>query len=107
MKVLGLLTVALISGLTALGVWGFVDWVTSARPKRGEVKTYNVMLLNTEFKTSSWKATHITNNGFCTTLWKWEVADTVICHPHIVTEANGEEEPTASQSKVEVGNAPL
>lgn len=93
-------------GLMSFGIWGYLYWVTNAR-QRGEVKTFNVMLLNSELGTSSWKATHITNNGFCTTLWKWEVADTVICHPHIVTEADGEEEPTASQSKVEVGNAPL
>lgn len=105
-RVKDVLSLVFLVGLMSFGIWGYVYWVTNAR-QRGEVKTFNVMLLNSELGTSSWKATHITNNGFCTTLWKWEVADTVICHPHIVTEANGEEEPTASQSKVEVGNAPL
>lgn len=92
--------------LALVGVLGFFDWVIKSHlPMRAEIKTYNVMLLNSELKTSSWKATHITNNGFCTTLWRWEVADTVICHPHMVTEANGEQEPTASQSKAEVQDA--
>lgn len=103
MRFRDLLSVIFVFTLIAVGVWGFIVWVSSAhRPMRTEVKTYNIMLLNSELGTSSWKATHITNNGFCTTLWKWEVADTVICHPHIITEANGEQEPKASQSKVEV-----
>lgn len=56
------------------------------RISKEPVKQYNVVLL-TDALQLAFKGTHITTNGFCTTIWIGETADTTICAPHIVTEA--------------------
>lgn len=59
------------------------------------------MILMNDMAKLTWKGTKITNNGFCTTVWMGNVADTVVCTPHIITEVTEEvvEAPPAEEPK--------
>lgn len=50
------------------------------------VKMYNVLLTNSGDKVGV-AGTKITSSGFCTSVWVGAEIDTVICTPHIITEA--------------------
>lgn len=78
------------------------------KPKAKELKIYNLITLPSAEKVGA-PGTHITNNGFCTTVWIDKVVDTVICGSHIATEttsgpAQGEDIPAPEKETPNVSS---
>ena len=80
-------------GAFLLGAWiaalGVVLVTWPAPPAPPPVKLYNLVIMSDMTKVV-WKGTHLTNNGFCTSVWVDKTLDTVICTPHLITEAEEE-----------------
>jgi len=81
----------LLFGLVSLlalgtGVVGLVK-IATALSSQGNLptKTYNIVLLQDSTKLAL-EGTHITNNGFCSLVWKGKTLDTVVCTSHLITE---------------------
>lgn len=83
---------------TILTFWLGIAFLVYVVPdgKARPVKMYNVVLLSNDVRVT-FNGTHITNNGFCTSIWLDTVLDTTICAPHVVTEAV-DEAPAAEEA---------
>lgn len=89
----------LIAGFGLAGLFFLAVGVSDAKKKEDAVffkeKTYNVVLLTGDVRVV-FKGTHIDSRGFCSYIYRGLTVDTIICAPHIVTEAV--EEPTAESA---------
>lgn len=89
-------------GAFLLGAWiaavGVLVATWPSAPPPPPMKKYNLVIMSDMTKVL-WEGTHITNNGFCTIVWKGNVADTVVCTPHLITEAEEEAAPVQQSGK--------
>lgn len=72
--------------------------LVAPKPAPARMKTYNTVFM-ADMQRVTWQGTHITNNGFCTNIWKGPVLDSIICTPHIITEAEEAKDEKQEQAK--------
>lgn len=73
--------------LAAIAVILSVDHYKAKPPVRVKLKVHDYLLYVSDQRVEL-KGEGIVNNGFCTTVVLNGRADTIVCQPHLITEAN-------------------